>query len=109
MACANSRSVLEQVAQIGLQLRQQPLAAPVAAAQSLPGQAELRGQRHDLLLDAVVQVALDPPALGVLGGDDAVAGRGQLGRLPLDLAAAARTAPRPGAGCGPPRRPARRA
>ena len=35
------------------------------------GHAERERQRHEPLLGAVVQVALDPAALGVAGGDDA--------------------------------------
>ena len=37
------------------------------------GEAERHGDRDEPLLRAVVEVALDPPALGVGGGDDALA------------------------------------
>ena len=40
-------------------------------AEALAGHPELEAQRDETLLRAVVQVALDPPALGVGGGDDA--------------------------------------
>jgi hypothetical protein len=36
------------------------------------GEAERQGDADEALLRAVVQVALDPPALGVGGGDDAL-------------------------------------
>ena len=42
------------------------------------GEAELHGQRDEVLLGAVVQVALELAALGVAGGDDAGAGLLQL-------------------------------
>ena len=42
------------------------------------GQAEVDGQGHQMLLGAVVQVALDPAALGVAAGHDAGPGLAQL-------------------------------
>ena len=59
-------------------------------------QAQLADQRRQLLLHAVVDVALDAPALLVLGLDDARPGGGDLGRLPLDLVAGGPRARRPG-------------
>ena len=48
-------------------------------------QAQLAGQRRQLLLHAVVDVALDAPSLLVLGLDDARPRRRDLGRLMFDL------------------------
>ena len=48
-------------------------------------QRELQGEGHQPLLGAVVQVALDPAPLGVARGDDALAGRLQLGQPGLRL------------------------
>ena len=42
----------------------------LVALEPLPGQPEAGDERDDALLDAVVQVALDPSALGVLGRDE---------------------------------------
>jgi hypothetical protein len=39
--------------------------------QQVPGEAQVDGQRHQVLLGAVVQVPLDLAALGVGGGHDA--------------------------------------
>jgi hypothetical protein len=50
------------------------------AHQPGPGQ-----QRYDLLLDPVVQVPLNPAALGVLSSHHAIAGRRKFGRLVPDL------------------------
>ena len=53
-----------------------PRSGPGARSGSLPascaGQAELHGQRDQVLLRAVVDVPLQPPPLGVLGLDDAL-------------------------------------
>ncbi len=46
---------------------------------SFLGKAELQGQRHQTLLDAVVEVAFDPAPGLVGGGDHAGAGGGELG------------------------------
>ena len=51
----------------------------VAPQQLLAHQPGLRRQRHDLLLDAVVQDRLDPAPLGVLARHDPVLGTAQLG------------------------------
>ena len=68
-----------------------------ASAEALPGHAEVHGQRDQPLLRAVVQVALDPAALGVGRGDDVGPAAGQrLDPLRQFLAAArARAAPGP--------------
>ena len=50
-------------------------------------QSELQGDGDQSLLGAVVQVALDPPPLGVRGRDDADPGSGQLVEAFLELAA----------------------
>ena len=47
-------------------------------------QAELDGKRDQVLLRAVMDVALQPPALFVLRGDDPLAGRTQRGGLLSD-------------------------
>jgi hypothetical protein len=43
------------------------------------------GERNELLLDSVMQVALDPPPLLVLDADQPLAGAAQLLGLLLDL------------------------
>ncbi len=48
------------------------------AREQLPRQAEVHGERHQVLLGTVVDVALDPPALGVGGGDEPQARGAQL-------------------------------
>ncbi len=48
-------------------------------------QAELHGERDQVLLGAVVDVALKAAALGVLRGDDPLPGRAELGGLARDL------------------------
>ena len=45
-------------------------------------QAQLQRQGDEALLGAVMQVALEPPALGVAGRDDALPRRPQLGSCP---------------------------
>ena len=50
----------------------------LAALQPVAGEAEAGDLRDDVLLDAVVQVALEAPALVVLRGDEPLARRGQL-------------------------------
>ena len=49
-----------------------------------PGNAQLQGQRDELLLSAIVQVALDPPPRLIARRDDSPAGRHQVG-APLDV------------------------
>ena len=46
-------------------------AAPPGSCSKLPSKAQLQRERHEPLLGAVVQVALQPPALGVAGLHDA--------------------------------------
>ncbi len=74
--------ILQQRAHLVLRLGQRLLHPRVTAAEALAGQAEPRAERHHLLLDAVVQVPLDPAALGVLSCDHPLPGRGQLRRKP---------------------------
>ena len=52
---------------------------------TLDQRAELHAERHQPLLGTVMEVALDPPPGGVLGGDDPSRGRLQLGRLAGNL------------------------
>ena len=49
------------------------------------GHAQRQGQRHEALLRAVVEVALDAPPLGVTGGDDARARVLEVGHLCREL------------------------
>ena len=53
----------------------------LAALQAVAGEPEPRDLRDDVLLDAVVQVALEPAALVVLRGDEPLARGGQLVEL----------------------------
>ena len=58
------------------------LAGPVRVfGHDVAGQAQVDGQRHQVLLGAVVQVAFDPAAFGVPAGDDAGPRFAQLVRL----------------------------
>jgi hypothetical protein len=54
-------------AEVALELLERVARPRVAAAQAFPGHRELREAHHQILLDAVVQVALDPLPFGVLG------------------------------------------
>ena len=54
------------------------LGAERAAVEPVAGEAQASHQRDDVLLDAVVQIALDAPALGVLGGDEPQSGGREL-------------------------------
>ena len=53
----------------------------VALGSPLLRHPQVQRQRDQALLGAVVEVALDPPALGVGGLDDARAGAAQVGHL----------------------------
>ena len=77
--------VLQRGGQIALHLGQPVGRGRVSPQQLLAHQPGLGRQRHDLLLDPVVQDPLDPAALGVLARHHAVAGRRQFGRLVPDL------------------------
>ncbi|MEJ7721883.1 MAG: hypothetical protein WKF58_16290 [Ilumatobacteraceae bacterium] len=55
------------------------------AVQACLGQPQGQRDRDQALLRAVVQVALDAPALGIAGGDDPRPRRGDLGQLGFDL------------------------
>jgi hypothetical protein len=56
-----------------------------AGAGQLTREAQVGAQSDELLLGAVVEIALDPPALGVRGRDDAGTGGAELLGLALDL------------------------
>ena len=77
--------VLQRGGQIPLHIGQPVGRGRVAPQQLLAHQPGLRAERHDLLLDPVVQDRLDPAALGVLARHHAVPGRRQFGRLVPDL------------------------
>ena len=78
MPRASSRSSLTGELGLLARLRDQPARAGGIGLQALLGEPE--GERHadQPLLGAVVQVALDAPALLVGGGDDALAGVAQV-------------------------------
>src|SRR6185436_634181 len=62
----------------------QPAAVRIRADRRL-GEAQLDGEGDEVLLRAVVDVALEPAAFLVLGGDDPLPRRAQLGGLHGDL------------------------
>ena len=68
----------------------------LAAVQPLARDPQVQGDGHEPLLRAVVQVALQPPALAVGGGDDARLRGAQVdhARVQLDLAARRQQRPR---------------
>ena len=68
--CTN---VLEGVPDIASELPQQRLRGRRILLGELAGDAEVHGERDQLLLRAVVDVALDAAPLGVGGRDDAAA------------------------------------
>ncbi len=84
MPCARSRTWRDGLPDVGLHLLEQPgdgrevVRLVAAVAEQLPGQAEVHGQRGEVLLRAVVDVALDPAALGVGGRHQPGPGRPQL-------------------------------
>jgi hypothetical protein len=59
-----------ECAEVVVHLGEQLLHVWLATTQLLAGEAQLGGEGHHLLLHAVVQVALDAAALGVLAGHD---------------------------------------
>ena len=67
--------------QVGLRLVEELLRPLRGRPQALPGEPDTQRGRDELLLSAVVQVPLDPAALGVRGGDDAGPGLPHLGQL----------------------------
>ena len=79
-AAGELAQVGERLAGLVLQL-DELLGRELPALQSIAGEAEPGDLRHDVLLDAVVQVALEAPALVVLRGDEPLAGGAQLVEL----------------------------
>ena len=77
--------VVQRGGQIALHVGQPVGGGRVAAQQLLPDQPGPGRQRHDLLLNPVVQNPLNPPAFSILARDDPVAGGRQFGRLVPDL------------------------
>ena len=70
-ASGERADLVERAVDLAAQLADQLRAAMVAAVDALGGELELDPQRHEALLGAVVQVALDPAALVVGAGLDA--------------------------------------
>ncbi len=62
----------KSVAEIALQLLERLVTALVTAAQPLPRQGKFGGQSHQILLESVMQVPLNPLSLGVLRLGDAL-------------------------------------
>ena len=70
MPWANSRSSSTPL-RVAAELLQQRVACGRVGTGQLAREAQVRAQRDQLLLSAVVEIALDPPPLGVRGRDDA--------------------------------------
>ena len=103
MPCARSRSSWTASCRSCRQLLEQ-LAGPVRdrSAASCCASRSVHGQRDQVLLGAVVQVAFDLAPLGVGGRDDPGTGRPQLLRLPPQLVAATPATPSRAARCAAP-------
>ena len=99
----NSRSLRQRQHGLIVRVGDRPAHGFRRAGEALPGHAEVHGQGDQPLLRAVVQIPLDPAALGVGRGDDVGPAAGQ--RLdPLrQFLAAARPEQRPGRGLIRPR------
>ena len=70
--------LVERAGELGLGLLEQPGNRFGAALQRALGEAQLQRERDEALLRAVVQVALQPAALGIARAHDARAGGGEL-------------------------------
>src|SRR2546423_570888 len=70
-AASEVAQILERGAGRGLQPREQLAFLPLVAADELLGETELHRERHELLLCAVVEVALDLASFLVLRRDQA--------------------------------------
>ena len=62
--------VLERLGRVALKVREHRVGARLVLADQRVRQLQLHGERDELLLCAVVDVALDPPALLVLRCDE---------------------------------------
>ena len=80
MPCASSRRSASRSRMSTPSSVERVVGGPFTAADLVAGQAQLHHQRDDLLLDAVVDVALDPAALGVGRGHEAGAGPVEFGQ-----------------------------
>ena len=78
-AAGEVAQLVERVARLLPGLAHQLGGALVALGRTLLGHPQRQRQRHQPLLRAVVEVALQPPALGVRGGDHTGPGAAQLG------------------------------
>ena len=85
MPRASSRSSAVAVAELLHRLVEQLGGRRRVGVELVAGQPQVHRQRHQPLLGAVVEVALDPAALGVAGLDDPRAGGAQLLDLGLQL------------------------
>ena len=79
MPRASSRSSSSDCGELAARRRDELLRRRRVAADVGLDQPQLQRERDEPLLRAVVQVALEPPALGVAGRDDALARGLQLG------------------------------
>ena len=77
--------LLERLRELVARRRRQPLRRAGSVADAAVDHPELQRHRDEPLLRAVVEVALQPPAFGVAGGDDALARRPELGEPILGL------------------------
>ena len=70
MPRARSRSVAQRVVRLQAELAQQRLRLGRVALDQLLGDAQIHGNRDELLLGAIVDVALQAPPLRILRGHD---------------------------------------
>src|SRR4029079_11345563 len=84
-AQAERRQRVERLADLLVELAEERSGVRGIPAHEPPGEAELHREGHQVLLGAIVGVALQPAALVVLRGDDPLPRRAELGRPRLDL------------------------
>ena len=86
MDAAGERAQLgERVDGFGVGLGEQLVEGGAAVGELAAGELEREPDPEQVLLGAVVEVALEPAALGVAGFDDAGAGGADLGELGAQL------------------------
>ena len=100
MPRASARSSSSALADLGVRLGEELVDGAVPVSDSAAGELEREPDPEQALLSAVVEVALEPPPLGVPGLDDAGTGSSHLGELGAELRLQARVLEREARGGG---------